>query len=110
MTTSNADTKNSPNLIPDIRNWPFAKEIQEYVTPGFPVRHSGSFAVMMGFSDPELLLDSAYGMVQRYLLAAGYSESESETADYRIETHYVPTEFFESWTLERCGSGMEKVR
>ena len=58
---------NTTTLIPDIRKWPFAKEIRNFSTPVFPVRHSGSFAVLKGFPDPEQLLESTYDTVKRYL-------------------------------------------
>ena len=95
---------NTTTLIPDIRNWSFSKEIRNFSTPVFPVRRSGSFAVLKGFPDPEQLLESTYDTVKRYLGAAGYSESET-TGDYRIETRYVVSEVFESWTLELVPHG-----
>lgn len=103
MTAGNVTPKNNQNIIPDIRKWPFAKEIRNFSTPVFPVRHSGNFAVLKGYPDPELLLESAYDTVKRYLRAAGYSESE--TADCRIETRYAPTEVFESWELDFSAQG-----
>ena len=78
---------NNQNKIPDVRNWPFAREIQEYSSPVFPVRHSGSFSIRNGFPDPDRLLDSACDTVKRYLRAAGYSETDP--ADYTIADYQM---------------------